>query len=484
MPAARIEARLRALVPEGTGAGYSLIRDGKILSSGGVGYAAPGVPFDEDTAFRICSVTKQFTAILTMMAVADGLLQLSHHPADYWDGFGHVAPGLTLSHLLCNQSGLKDYWCLAMAQGAKAETVFSSADADRLLAAPLDTDFAPGARFAYSNTNFALMGRILERVYGMSYAELVKTKLFKPLHMAGSFVPDTTSEPLPGGTIGYEETGKHAQVNISWHGDAGIVSTLADLQRWQRALLDPDHWLQAFFQPCIAPGQYADGALAGYRCGIRRLEGEGPLRLSHFGGLRGWRMASILEPESRSAALILFNHMTDPGPPAFELLSGGDPLGKTSEKTTVSPWLFAPKEGLAAHRHGDHLSCGSQTWTLGHDAALRPEDAGCRFTVPRDNVDILFEPAPPGPHPARQGHFTSRALASEIILKDDVTFVGPLGRSQSYEVTWVRDDIAVLDCPRALDYDPPGQFTLSFDDDGLRLGCWSFQNVRFERARA
>ncbi|MEM9878516.1 MAG: serine hydrolase, partial [Pseudomonadota bacterium] len=299
-----------ALPNAAPGSGYGYIAPDAAHVCGGVGVSniATKAPFTALTRFRICSVTKQFTTVLTMMAAAEGLLKISDHPKLYYPDLGCDHPHLTLRYLMTNQSGIKDYWCVAMTMGARPETQFTRAHTDMLLAAPLQLDFEPGSQFAYSNTNFALLGRILDLVYRQPFAALVHDKLFAPLGMANSFVPASTAVPLPGNPQGYEDEGLPADVNLSWEGDAGIISTIADMQRWQSAQLDANHWLQTYFKACYAPGNFKDGGIASYRCGIRRIEREGGLELAHTGGLRGWRMASVLRPESGEAALVMLNH--------------------------------------------------------------------------------------------------------------------------------------------------------------------------------
>ncbi|MEM6834136.1 MAG: serine hydrolase [Pseudomonadota bacterium] len=502
--------RLRAALedhsgPQKGGVAYSVVQDGDIIDSGWLGDPL----LTPDAPFRVCSITKQMTALMILMAQEEGLLQLNDPVRKFCPNAKLCSQDVTLDHALTNQSGIKDYWCLAMAMGALPESEFARADTDRLLESALSPDFAPGTRFAYSNTNFALLGRVLEAVHDKPFPALIKDKLFGPLGMDSSFVPASTSVPLPNELTGYEPDGRVAITNIHWEGDAGVVSTAHDMSRWQLAILDLDHPWASLFQRMTAPGHYADGARAPYRFGIRRRVRGGQLELAHFGGLRGWRSASLLQPSTGTGVVLFHNHMADPAPPAQALLDiavnaprpaedtgvdGPEIAHETAHETTQV--LYDDRAGLAATatQKGGEMTvrCGSQSWTF-VDGDLRsetndggrfnPQNGSFHMTLARDNVSMQLRPLSQKTQP-RLGTYRSDILESDIVIDETLRFIGPLGTSEPYSIKWLYDDLALVDCVRALDYDPPGQFTLAFDEAGLRLGCWSFQNIRFDKVAA
>ncbi|MEO0410570.1 MAG: serine hydrolase [Pseudomonadota bacterium] len=496
--AQRIEGALKAAVPGGFGgAAYALVQDGQVIVSGAYG----DTKLTPDTPFRICSLTKQMTALMVLIAEEDGLLSLSDPILKHCRWAKICGETVTLEHALTNQSGIKDYWCLAMAMGAEPESDFARMHADQLLAAPLDLDFEPGTRFAYSNTNFALLGQVLEAVYGEAFPDIMTEKLFIPLGMASSFVPPSTSETLPGGLIGYEEDGSAAITNLHWEGDAGVVSTAHDMSRWQLALLNPDHAYATHFARMTGPGHYSDGTRAPYRFGIRRRVRGGQLELAHFGGLRGWRSASIVQPATGTGLVLLYNHMEDPAVAADSILDLAINAPAQAPSTPiaddrVNTMVFDPQMGLAAtyEQAGSAtvLHCASQSWCFddgqlvsatNDGGSLAEQGEQISVALPRDNITMQFEVLEPSEAQVT-GTFRCEAIESNIIIDKQLWFVGPLGKSQPYALQWLRADLAIIPCARALDYDPPGMFTLVFDAAGLALGCWSFQNLRFEKIAA
>ena len=131
-----------------------------------------GRPGPAQTLFPVCAITKQFTCALLLdqvgdPAVLDGALAAR---------LPHVAEPPTVRDLCHNQSGLRDYWALAMLCGAPVEGVFGPADATRLFDSTRSLQFAPGTRFSYSNGNFRLISDLVEARAGRPFAELLRRR--------------------------------------------------------------------------------------------------------------------------------------------------------------------------------------------------------------------------------------------------------------------------------------------------------------------
>ena len=122
------------------------------------------------------------------------------------------APGLPLlekapgAETLChNQSGLRDYWAVAMLHGAPAESAFGDTEAARVIAGTSTLQFVPGTRYSYCNQNFRILSDILQERTGRSFAELLQARIFEPAGMASAFLAVDT-RAMPDGTEGYEGT--------------------------------------------------------------------------------------------------------------------------------------------------------------------------------------------------------------------------------------------------------------------------------------
>ena len=161
----------------GPGGAVAVLRDGEVLVRHAWGWANAErrIPFTPRTLFRMCSITKQFTCAVVLDAfpdpsVLDGdvraRLPLLEQPA----------PGAL--HLCHNQSGLRDYWAVAMLHGSPAEAPFGDAEAARVIAGTRTLQFAPGTRYSYVNQNFRILSDIVQERTGRSFAELLRTRMF------------------------------------------------------------------------------------------------------------------------------------------------------------------------------------------------------------------------------------------------------------------------------------------------------------------
>ncbi|MEM8985181.1 MAG: serine hydrolase [Pseudomonadota bacterium] len=519
----------RALPEGGAGAAVAVRRNGETVFKKGYGAAnvETGAPFTPDTAFRICSVSKQFTCLLALLAEERGLLSFDDHPKRYLRDLSGLPEDVTLRHLATNQSGVKDYWCLAMLAGAKAESRFRRADADHIVHRMAELDFSPGARFAYSNTNFAILGWVLETVFDAPYADILQREIFAPLDMTSTFVGAVTSEPLPGGATGYEFNAEGdltpAIVDIEWEGDAGIVSTLNDLLKWEANFEDNRIGPADLTARLTADHAYGDGGNAPYRYGVRAAVRNGVLGHSHTGALRGWRMMRLRAPEENTSVIVLFNHLTAPEKTTFAILD--HVLQNKTQPVTGAPApapdgvagrYFDAEAGLSAliepSDNGLTLSCGGRTFSLRqtetnvfvaeNDAASVRVETGAspilQFTAPSENVSATFrKSAPPSDmHPGDYvGAYTCRDFDSVMTITAagaglTVRFEGRLGAAAAIPLNPVDKDVFIFPCLRALDQAPPGEFTIVFErnESGVVsqavIGCWLARHTIFNRTDA
>jgi D-alanyl-D-alanine carboxypeptidase len=216
----------------------------------GVADAKRGIAMTPDTTFPLASITKTFTSALVLRLVEEGRLALDQPVAPILTGLG-LDPRITVRMLLDHTSGLPD--------------IFSAPGIDRALRAAPDRRWTladslayarsgravPGTRWAYSNTNYLLLGALLERVTGMTFAELTRSELFGPLGLGDSFVQ--VAEPATGPlAVGHVVTrsGSSSRATVVREGavqpftsviTAGggadaIAASSADVARWAHLL--------------------------------------------------------------------------------------------------------------------------------------------------------------------------------------------------------------------------------------------------------
>jgi CubicO group peptidase (beta-lactamase class C family) len=228
------------------GIAWGLIRDGRLAADGSLGTlrASEDAAPNADSVFRIASMTKSFTGAALMTLVVKGDVRLDEPVATYvpelahWRGPTTDGPPLTVRHLVSMESGLPtdDPW-------ADRHIDLSPEGMDELIASGASFAWTPGTRFEYSNLGWGLVGRVIERVAGVTAQRLVSERLLGPLGMT------STTWVRPPGTNVAEP---HRWQDDGWVrepeplGDGtiapmgGIWSTIADLARWVAFFCDAD----------------------------------------------------------------------------------------------------------------------------------------------------------------------------------------------------------------------------------------------------
>ncbi|MFE1377377.1 serine hydrolase domain-containing protein [Streptomyces sp. NPDC058740] len=214
----------------------------------GVRDRVSGAPMDIHARFRIGSVSKTFSTVVLLQLAEEGRLDLDTPVDAYLPG---LLPDtrITVRHLLTHRSGLADYTDAMFNQTvpgfeAVRNRVFSYQElVDLSLAEPRTTE--PGAAYAYSNTNFVVVGMLIEKLTGRPVADAYERRIFKPLGLRGtSYVhPATAIKGLHvNGYLHPDEEGgplvDSTEQTVSWAQSAGaIISTPADLNTFTSALL-------------------------------------------------------------------------------------------------------------------------------------------------------------------------------------------------------------------------------------------------------
>jgi len=220
-----------------------VMKDDSILLAEGYGLAnrEQSIPNTANTKFLLCSVTKQFTATAIMQLAERGLLALNdpitkYIPADA----GSSADKITIYNLLTQTSGMADYLSLVDSKETFNRPVPTAEVTSKFLNTPLE--FEPGSQWQYSNSNYYLLGKIIETVSGMTYGEFLEMNIFEPLEMRNSGFPDRYLNDLPMAAVGYKANDAGELVAASAvHGNwpfaaGGLYSTANDMAKWERSL--------------------------------------------------------------------------------------------------------------------------------------------------------------------------------------------------------------------------------------------------------
>jgi len=150
-------------------------KNGKVVYEKGFGTAniELGVPMKHDMVFRIGSITKQYTAIAILQLIEQGKIALKDSIQKFIKGFAHKEYTITIENLLTHTSGIKDYEQLDAHIPNAIRIEFPTRQIiDILSAVPLD--FPPSTKYNYSNSNYFILGSIIEQVSGKSYKKYLE----------------------------------------------------------------------------------------------------------------------------------------------------------------------------------------------------------------------------------------------------------------------------------------------------------------------
>jgi CubicO group peptidase (beta-lactamase class C family) len=282
------------------------------------------VPNTPDTKFRLGSITKQFTSMVIMQLVAEGKLELDDklttHLPDYRKDTGER---ITISHLLNHTSGIPSYTSAPTFLPNDSRDPYTVADFVKKFASG-DLEFEPGTKWSYNNSGYFLLGAIIEKLTGMTYAQALQQRIFGPLGMKNTGY-DVHATVLPKRASGYQ-LGPDGYINAPYldmslpYAAGSLYSTVEDLYLWDRALyldkLLPAPLKQQLFTPGM--NRYAQGWIVSP---LMLNDGKTELAtLGHSGGINGFATLLIRVPESKELVVLLDN--TTRGDKLMELAAG------------------------------------------------------------------------------------------------------------------------------------------------------------------
>ena len=299
----------RAATP---GAAVIVIRDGTVVKRVAYGLAdlARGGPIGTDTAFRLASVSKQFTAMAIMLLAEAGRLGYDDPIVRFLPELSRFGEGVHIRHLLTHTAGLPDYYDV-MVQVAGVERPHTRHALD-VFSRWGEPRFAPGERHEYSNPGYELLALIVERASGRSYADFLHERIFAPLGMTGSVVFDERAPPVPKRAYGYRRQGDGFALDdddpLNYViGSGGIYSTAEDLARWDQALQGERLVRAETLAQAFRPTRLASGEDYPYGFGWSLEEHLGRRRVAHTGSWLGFRTAIARYPDDHLSVIVLSN---------------------------------------------------------------------------------------------------------------------------------------------------------------------------------
>lgn len=406
---AAIKARLDQVAGSYT-SGYAfmgtvLVSEGdRLLLNKGYGMASLewSIPNSPDVKFRLGSLTKQFTAALVLLLQQDGKLKISDPVSTYLPDAPKAWEKVTLADLLGHTSGIpslteaKDFSVWSMSPRTTEQKLAFFRD--------LPLVFEPGTKFQYSNSNYEVLGAVIEKVSGKSYGDLLRQRIFEPLGMKDSGL-DTDELILPRRAQGYMPSkgglvlARSESMTVPWAAGS-IYSTTGDLLKWEQGLFGGKLLSADSLKRMTTPGK------GDYGLGVMVINKDGLEEVEHGGGIEGFNTNLVYVPARRIAIVVLSNVNSEaPITMAGQLMDVllGKPVTLASERkavpiTTEELSKFAgvfdltPQFALTFAVEGDALTgqgTGQPPLSMMYQGL---KDGHPRFFATQANAEIEFVP--------------------------------------------------------------------------------------------
>jgi CubicO group peptidase (beta-lactamase class C family) len=345
----------KAFEPSGPGAAVVVVKDGQVVYRKAIGMASLelGVALAPDMVFRLGSITKQFTAAAVMLLVEQGKLALNDPIEKYLPGYPTQGHAITIEHLLTHTSGIQSYTDIPGWMTGRIKTDMTVAElVDAFKKEPMQ--FAPGTAYRYNNSAYVLLGAIVEKASGQTYAAFVSERIFTPLGMSSSYYGSNgpvIAKRVQGYTRGGDAVANAQYLSMTQPYSAGsLVSTVDDLARWDAALYTEKLLKRSSLERMWTSYTLANGKPTGYGYGFSLDTLRGRRAVAHGGGIHGFSTFGLRLPEDRVYVAVLCNTDSPKANPGYlarrlAAVAIGNPFPDPVE-TTVDPKVLSGHAGV------------------------------------------------------------------------------------------------------------------------------------------
>jgi len=312
----KIDAFMKNLHSKAAFNGNVLVaKDGKILYQNIFGWAnyLKRDSLKIDDKFELASVSKPLTAVGILKLVEAGKLRLDQTINDFYPDFPY--PGITIKMLLTHRSGLPNYVYFSEEHWPDRKKGMTNQDVMKML-----TEFkpnrygAPGGRFFYNNSNFMVLGAIIEKISKQDYATYMKDSVFNVAGMTNTAaLSKAVYDKIPTNVIGHDKVWRRSVVQNFQDGplgDKGIYSTVRDLYRFDLALRDGRLLKQSTLDSAYRGYPDAKKGIFSYGYGWRTFEHGNDHIVYHTGWWHGFRHIYVRDLK-RNIVIVLLSNMTN-----------------------------------------------------------------------------------------------------------------------------------------------------------------------------
>jgi len=293
------------------GCAVGVARNGATIFARGYGMAdlETGTPITPLTILESGSVAKQFTATAVLLLVGEGKIRLDDDVRKYIPELPEYGRTITIRHLLSHTSGLREWSNLVADQGYPRGTrVTSQADLVDLIVRQKSLNYPVGDFYSYTNSGFALLPTIVERVSGMPFARFSAERVFKPAGMADTRWRDDFTAIVPRRAQAYSRRadGWHLEMPFEGvHGPGGLLTTVGDWLKWNDALTN--RTFGAVSDSLLSRATLTSGRQIPYAMGIINGTYRGTPEWAHSGSTAGYSTYLARYPNAGLSIAVMCN---------------------------------------------------------------------------------------------------------------------------------------------------------------------------------
>jgi len=309
-----VDSVAQAVIESGESVGLSIgiaKGDERWLAKGyGLANLEHKAPATAASVYRIGSITKQFTAAAVLLLVEDDKLSLDDPLTRFLPEYPMQGHEVTVRQLLQHTSGIMSFTSLPSHRSKLHQPVTHEDIIGRFKDEPFD--FPPGEKFSYCNSGYYLLGIIIEKASGQTFEEFLKERIFSVLRIEATFY-DRHGLIIPNRAAGYGKAWgggfrNAAYVNMRQPFAAGaLASTVEDLIRWQRGLVNHELLKPASWKAMTTPGKLNNGKTSSYGLGVFLRELDDQPAIRHGGGIIGFRSDLAYLPDTDITIAVLTN---------------------------------------------------------------------------------------------------------------------------------------------------------------------------------
>ncbi|HEY4304773.1 MAG TPA: serine hydrolase domain-containing protein [Gemmatimonadaceae bacterium] len=301
--------------PSAPGCVVGVFQNNKITYQKGYGSAniEYDVPITPNTPFIMGSVSKQFTAAAIALLIEEGRIKPTDDIHQYVPELRDYGKVVTIDHLVHHTSGIRDFWTLVQAADMRNDDGYAVSDVLELASRQKNLNFDPGAEYNYSNTGYVLLGIVVQRVTGKTLRQFAAERIFTPLGMTHSHFHDDHTEPAHGRAYAYSPAKNGWKINV-WANDivgqGGLMTTIADLQKWDENFYTGKVGGKAFLTRQLDQGVLNNGTKIAYAYGLEVAQYRGLSMVEHSGSTGGYRTDIARFPAQHTSVATMCNVST------------------------------------------------------------------------------------------------------------------------------------------------------------------------------